>query len=624
MQPEPFRLEIPECPAQDVALLARELGVSAALAQVLVRRGVRDPGAARAFLDASEQHAPGAFAGMRAAVELVARHLDAGSRVTVHGDYDVDGICSTAVLVRALRALGADVDHFLPDRTSDGYGLSAATVERLAARGTKLLITVDCAITAVAEVARARALEMDVLVTDHHTPRADGALPQAPIVHPSLSSYPCRELCATAVAYKLACALHEARTGDASAPEDDLDLVALATIADVVPLLGENRTLARQGLRALARTHKPGLRALMALANVDASRVDERAVGFALGPRLNAAGRMQRADAGLELILTEDAGRAQSVAAELDRANHERRAVERRIMFAAEEEISKLPPRRAYVLAQEGWHAGVIGIVASRLAERHRRPVVLVALDGDGGRGSGRSIPGFDLHAGLAACAEHLSRYGGHRAAAGLEIDRGRLEAFAAAFDEHAGSVLREEDTVPVERVDAVVGGPELSMALAEELAAMAPFGMGNPSVSLLVEDARFGDRRPMGEGRHVRFTVESEGARARGVAFGSGARLPVGDGELAQATFALEVNEWRGVSEPRLVLRRARPAPGAPSQLEAPFGDSHAPAHAAQDIARTGPQILARRAAAPPAQARAEPADERFEHEELVLFALE
>ncbi|HEX4563973.1 MAG TPA: single-stranded-DNA-specific exonuclease RecJ [Solirubrobacteraceae bacterium] len=631
MQPEPFRLEIPDCPDRDVALLERELDVSAALAQVLVRRGLREPQCARTFLEASERHPPEAFAGMRGALELVTAHIAAGSRITVHGDYDVDGVCATAVLVRALRTLGADVDHFLPDRAGDGYGLSAGTVERLAARGTKLLITVDCAITAVAEVARARGLGLDVLVTDHHTPRADGALPDAPIVHPSLGAYPCRELCATAVAYKLACALHEAHRGRAAALEEDLDLVALATIADVVPLVGENRALARRGLRALASTRKPGLRALMALARVDASRVDERAVGFALAPRLNAAGRMQRADAGLELILTQDAARAQSVAEELDRANHERRAVERRIMFAAEEEISKLPPRSAYVLAQQGWHAGVIGIVASRLAERHRRPVVLVALDGDGGRGSGRSIPGFDLHAGLAACSEHLRRYGGHRAAAGLEVERGRLQGFAAALNDHAERVLCDEDTLPVERVDALVTGPELSMALAEELQSMAPFGMGNPSVSLLVKDACFGDRRPMGEGRHVRFTVSSHGARARAVAFGTGAQLPVSDGEPAQATFALEVNEWRGVSEPRLVLRRARPDAAlltaardrAPPSEDRPAGEQESAPAALEIVARRGGTD--RRSAGERLRPRVqERPQQQPEDEELVLFALE
>ena len=403
---------------------------------------------------------------------------------------------------------------------------------------------------------------MQVVVTDHHAPRADGALPAAPIVHPAVCAYPCAELCATAVAYKLAQALAEALARDATELEQELDLVALATVADLVPLRGENRTLARRGLRALAGTSKPGLRALMSEARVDSSRVNERSVAFALAPRLNAAGRMSRADAALELLLTTDPARAVQVAAELDRANRDRRLLERRIAVQAEAQISALGERTAYVLAEEGWHAGVIGIVASRLAERHHRPVVLIALERDAGKGSGRSIEGFDLLAGLTACGGHLLRFGGHRAAAGLEIERGRVGNFAAALCEHARGALAPADMVAVERVDAVVGGDELGMALAEELQTLAPFGRGNPGVSLLVADATFRDGRPMGEGKHVRFTVESRGARARAVAFGTGGRLPVDDGQAAEATFTLEVNEWNGISEPRLVLRRAQPAP--------------------------------------------------------------
>jgi len=237
--------------------------------------------------------------------------------------------------------------------------------------------------------------------------------------------------------------------------------------------------------------------------------------------------------------------------------------VETRIRFEAEAQIDALGDRSAYVLAGEGWHVGVIGIVASRLAERAHRPVVLIALGGGSGKGSGRSIEGFDLLAGLTACGGCLLRYGGHRAAAGLEIERGRVEEFAAALCEHAARVLAPEDMVDVERVDAVVGGEELGMTLAEELQTLAPFGRGNPGVSLLIADATFRDGRPMGEGKHVRFTVESRGARARAVAFGIGGRLPVDDGAPAEATFTLEVNEWNGVTEPRLVLRQARPAPG-------------------------------------------------------------
>lgn len=577
------RFEIADCPDFAVGRLRRELGVSEPLAQVLVRRGMAEPERARAFLTAGEEHSPQAFAGIGEAVATILRHVCAGTRITIHGDYDVDGVCSTAILVRALRGLGASVDFYLPDRALDGYGLGAATVQRLAQRGTRLLVTVDCAIGAVEEVAAAKALGMDVVVSDHHTPRADGALPQAPIVHPRLCGYPCPELCATAVAYKLAQALLEAAAGGEGAEalaarardpqlgetlREDLDLVALATIADLVPLLGENRTLARRGLRALARTRKPGLRALMAVAGVDPTRLNERSVAFALAPRLNAAGRLYRADAGLELILTTDSARAVQIAQELDHANAERRALERTIRFEAEAQLAKLGERAAYVLSADGWHAGVIGIVASRLVEQSGRPVVLVALDGDTGKGSGRSIESYDLLAGLTACEPHLLRYGGHRAAAGLEIERGSLEEFAAALCAHAERTLRPGDLVPVERVDAVLQGEELGMTLAEELQALAPFGRGNPGVSLMLADATFADVRPMGEGKHARFTVHAGGARARAVAFGTDGRLPLPAGSDAhthpgglQATFTLEVNEWNGVSEPRLVLRRAQAA---------------------------------------------------------------
>ncbi len=553
--------QIADCPEQDIRRLERELGVSGAMAQVLVRRGLAAPDAARAFLDAAEEHPPSAFAGIDLAVELILRHLREHTRITVHGDYDVDGVCSTAILVRVLRALGANVDWYLPDRATDGYGLNPKTVERLAARGTRLLITADCAITAVEEVAAARTLGMEVLVTDHHAPCADGTLPDAPIVHPAVCGYPCVDLCATAVAYKLAQALWAAGGGGAYSVEDDLDLVALATIADVVALTGENRTLVRRGLRALATTAKPGLRALMKVARVDPSQVAERAVGFALAPRLNAAGRLYRADAGLELILTEDAIRAAQIAEELDRANQERRHTETRILFEAQAQVASLGESPAYVLAGEGWHPGVIGIVASRLAELHHRPVVLIALDGDSGRGSGRSIEGFDLLGGLQASAGHLRRHGGHRAAAGLEIERSRLESFREAFLAHTRAVLGAEPPPRSECVDAVLEGGELGMALAEELQRLAPFGRANPTVSLLVRGALLADRRPMGEGKHLRFTVQApSGARARAVAFGNGGRLAVADEALADATFTLEVNEWKGVSEPRLVLRHAQP----------------------------------------------------------------
>ncbi|HSJ96056.1 MAG TPA: DHH family phosphoesterase, partial [Myxococcota bacterium] len=409
----PRRIQIAPCPTAAVSRLESELGLSHVTAQVLVRRGFADPAAARAWLAADEQHPPSAFAGMDDAAALVRRHVEARTQITIHGDYDVDGVCSTAILVRALRALGATVDWYLPSRTEDGYGLREHTVRRLAATGTRLLITADCAITAIEEVALARELGLEVLVTDHHSPRADGALPDAPIVHPAVCGYPCPELCAAGVAHKLAEAL------GAPTAAEDLDLVALATVADVVGLRGENRRLVRQGLHALRTTRKPGLRALMDVTRCDAARLDARAVGFRLAPRINAAGRLQRADAGLELVLTESRERALAVAEELDRVNAERRMVEQRMLFEAEAQVREQAGAIAYVVAGEGWHPGVAGIVASRIADRHHRPAVVISLDGARGTGSARSIPAYDLLGGLNACAEHLARHGGHRAAAG-------------------------------------------------------------------------------------------------------------------------------------------------------------------------------------------------------------
>jgi single-stranded-DNA-specific exonuclease len=576
------RFRIADCDARAHTVLREQLGVSDALAQILVRRGYADAVRAREFLAADESHPLERFPGLLDVARSIAARAAAGARITIHGDYDVDGVCATAVLVRALRAHGARPDWYLPDRQEDGYGLSAATVRRLHARGTELLITADCGITAVAEVALARSLGIEVIVTDHHRPRPDGVLPDAPLVHPAVCGHPFTDLCAAAVAHKLALALAAvadtngvdplAGAGNGAevgsplpyTPEQDLDLVALATIADVVPLLGENRSLARRGMQALAATAKPGLRALMAVARVDPGRVDERAVGFALAPRINAAGRLYRADAALELILTEDSTRAAALAHELDRANGERRAVEQRIRHEAEAQIARLPDgerRFAYVLGGEGWHPGVIGIVASRLVEQHRRPVVLVSLQEQTARGSGRAGEGYDLLAGLTACAEHLTRYGGHAAAAGVELPREALAAFAAALDAHAGSLLAAHEDGVDERVDAIVGGRALGMELAEELTALAPFGCANPTPSLLIRGAILRDVQPMGEGRHARFRLESEGVHARAVCFGCDGRLPVSEGESCDASFALEVNEWRGVSEPRLRLRKAQPA---------------------------------------------------------------
>jgi single-stranded-DNA-specific exonuclease len=536
--------------------LEADLQVSHTVAQVLVRRGLGDPRAARRFLEAEERHPLAAFPGLAEAAVRILEHVAAGHRITVHGDYDADGVCSTAILVRVLRTLGAQVDWYLPSRMEDGYGLNRTTVEKLAARGTKLLVTADCAITAIEEVAAAKALGIDVVVTDHHTPKDD--LPDALIVHPAVNGNPCADLCAAGVAIKVAGALLEAAGLDPVLADEDLDLVALATVADVVPLVGENRALVRAGLRKLAATNKPGLRALMKVARVDPSGLDATSIGFRLAPRINAAGRIARADAAMELLLTDDADRARQVAEELDACNAQRRDVETRILFEAEAQVREAGPSAAYVLAGEGWHPGVIGIVASRIAERHFRPAVLIAMDGEQGTGSGRSIPGFDLLAGLAAGSDELLRFGGHRAAAGLTIARERVDAFREAFVAHAAHTLTPDDLQPVERVDAVVNGDALGLALAEDLERLAPFGMGNPSVNLLVPAALLEDPRPLGDqGRHVSFSLHAGGARSRGVRFGEGVTLP--DGPV-DAALRLEKNTFNGSVEPRILLRHALP----------------------------------------------------------------
>ncbi len=548
--------------------LAEQLGVSEPIAVTLVRRGYGTVAEARSFLAADETHDPERFEGMAEAVGLLLAAAAAGKRITIHGDYDVDGVCSTTILVSALRELGAECDWYIPDRLGDGYGLSSEGVRRLAARGTGVLLTADCGITCADQVEEARAAGMEVVVTDHHS--LPERLPDCPILHPVVSGYPFEGLCGTGVAYKLACALRAAgASSDEEAAEADLDLVALATVADLVPLVGENRALVRRGLLVARRARRPGMRALIAASGSDAERLDEGDMAFRLAPRINAAGRLYRADAGVELMLTADSGRAEEIAAELDRANNERRSTEREVETGAEAARRELPERlrdgAALVIAGQGWHPGVVGIVASRLVERHWRPVILLSVDAEGkARGSGRSIPGFDLLGGLEACSEHLTRFGGHRAAAGLELDVGGLDAFREAFIAHAAERLGPEDLTRTERIDALVGGDGLGLELAEELQRLGPFGAGNPGVRLMVPSARLGDVRSMGDGKHSRFSLLSGGARALGVAFDRPS-IPVGEQEPVDAAVRLEVNQWNGSVEPRVVLRELYRLNGEP-----------------------------------------------------------
>jgi single-stranded-DNA-specific exonuclease len=564
MQQQDWKLR-GECSRDDVEALVRDLGVSETLASVLVRRGFDDAAQAKAFIAAElPGHDPFLLGDMQQACDAIRRAVAEEKRICVHGDYDADGICATALAVLLLREVGADVSWHLPSRFDEGYGLSRDTLTRLAEDGCGLVLTVDCGVTAVEEVAHARTLGVEVVITDHH--RAGPELPGCPVVGPYRGEYPFTELCGTGVVWKLG----EALLGVGSeALARHLDLVAVATVADVVPLLDENRGLAIAGLRQLARTQKPGLQELMRSASVDPATVDAGAIGFRLAPRLNAAGRLGRPEAALELLLTEEREPAKQLAAQLEDLNRDRQAVEQRILREAVEAIDSWPEerrgRRAYVVAGAGWHEGVIGIVASRLVERYNRPVVLIAgTDGDW-KGSGRSIPGFDLHDGLRQCAGHLERWGGHAAAAGLSIKPEGVEAFAEAFSSIGDLALGEDDLRPPTKVDALVHGGDLTLDLCAELASLAPFGLGNPNVTLLLAGCELVEPVAVGEGKHLKFRVREDGRDSgSAIAFRLGRQLDrlrrVGHYDVA---FKLEANQWSGTVAPQLNVREVFDADG-------------------------------------------------------------
>jgi single-stranded-DNA-specific exonuclease len=552
---------IKPCARGEVRGLARAADLSEVTASVLVRRGYGDPEAATAFLEGRPPgHDPSLLRDMDQACAVIRGAIEAGTRICVHGDYDVDGICATALAVLVLRELGGDVTWHLPSRFEEGYGISLQTLERLAEEGFGLVLTVDCGITATEEIERAKALGLEVVVTDHHRP--GDALPDCPLVVTRPSDYPFPELCGTGVVYKLAEGL------GVEGLERHLDLVALATIADVVPLVDENRGLAIAGLRRLAQAQRPGLRALMRSARVDAAEVEEGSVGFRLAPRINAAGRLGRPEAALDLLLTEDEDEATRLAGQLEELNRERQAVEDRILREAVAQVEDWPEakrrRRGYVLAGADWHEGVVGIVASRLVERYGRPVVLIAgTDGDW-KGSGRSIPPYDLHAALTACSTELERFGGHRAAAGLSIREERVDAFAEAFAAHADGALEDDDLRHVTAVDAVVRGRSLTLELCAELRRLAPFGLGNPGVTLLLAGSELTELATVGEGRHLRFRVLDHGRPAgSAIAFGLGAQLDrfrrPGAYDVA---FRLQENRWNGTVSPQLVVKRVFDTP--------------------------------------------------------------
>lgn len=491
-------------------------------------------------------------------VGVILAAVDAGEKITIYGDFDVDGVASTSIMVGLLRGLGAECDWFIPDRI-DGYGLNDEAIRTIGERGTKLIITVDCGVTSVGPVALARELGMKVVVTDHH--QTGPVLPDCPILHPEVSGYPFRELCGAAIAWKLACAIRRARDLDPALDENDLDLVGLATVADVMPLTGENRTLVREGVRVARRTERIGLRALMKESRVEPARLTSEDFGFRLGPRINAAGRMYRADAGVELFLADSEERAAEIGVELGRANLDRRRVEREVGTAAEAARRGLadPDAAALVVAGEGWHPGVIGIVAGRLAREHCVPAVVIAIGEGVAKGSARSVPGLDLHRAISECSHLLEGFGGHKAAAGIQILPERIDEFRTALVKAVVEQIGSEPRVPKLQVDAIVGGDDLGLPLAEEIEQLAPFGQANRPVTLLVPGARICDVREMGEGKHARFTLNSGGHRAAGICFGR-TSFGVGEDDPVDVAAELSVNYWNGSVEPQVKLDEVFP----------------------------------------------------------------
>jgi single-stranded-DNA-specific exonuclease len=536
--------------------LAGALNVPAPFAALLLQRGHEAPDAARRFLRPRREdlHDPALLPDLPLAVERLAAAVRRRETVFVHGDYDVDGQCATALLTRVLRRAGATVVPFVPHRLRDGYDLSDTGVRAAAAAGAAVLVTLDCGTTALDAVRAARGAGMDVVVVDHHLPGA--TWPEAlALVNPRRpdSRYPFADLCGAGLAWKLALAL----SGELGLPDGSawrlLDLVALATVADLVPLADENRILVRLGQRLMGETPWPGLAALIREAGLAGKPLRTGHLGFALGPRLNAAGRVGEAMDGLRLLLTDDPAEAAALAAQLGRQNAERQALDQRTLDEALADLEGgYDPARdvGVVLAREGWHPGVVGIVASRVVERVARPVFLVAVSGEVGKGSGRSVPGCDLHAALARCAPLLEKWGGHRMAAGLTIRRERIDAFREAFNAACAEQIAPAELVPTQRVDAVVSIDQLDDELERLVRALEPTGIGNPGPVFGLEGLRVEGRlRPMGE-RHVRFALTDGRGVLEAVAFGAreevervvgGARGPL------RAAVRLERDTWQG-----------------------------------------------------------------------------
>lgn len=542
--------------------MAERLGISTAAAILLQQRGCRSEEQCRYFLSPrlEDLTPPLSMTGMAAAVEIIQRTVDAKQPIVIFGDYDVDGVCSIVILRECLERLDAEVDYYIPDRFQEGYGLNTQAVQQLAQRGFGLLITVDCGIRSVEEVAAARRSGLQVIVTDHHLP--GDILPEADvIINPHLDQMEdCKNLCGAGVAYQLARAL-------GSAPDNDswLDLAALATIADIVDLNGDNRILVKHGLQRMSVTDRPGLRCLMETGGIKpGEEISSWQIGFILGPRLNAAGRLSHARLSAELLYTRDEQQALYLAEVLNRLNDERKQTEEIILREASLRIAHQPQileNNVLVLDGKQWHHGVLGIVASRLSEMHRKPVILINWDDDSGRGSCRSIEGFDIHRALQACQNHLLQYGGHPMAAGLTIDKNQLTFFIEALErwsqESGQAGAREERHF----IDLEIDPAQINCDLWHEIQALEPFGPGNPVPVLAVRGVELQQAAMIGaEGQH--FRARMQGSNLNVIAFRKPQYADFKAGQYrADLTFQLDRNEFRGRTSLQLKIRQMKPA---------------------------------------------------------------
>ncbi len=565
--------------------LALDLGLHPVTAQILVARGHTDAARARAFLrpDLNGILAPGDLPDIDRAVERINRALRNGEKIVIWGDYDVDGLTSTTILLNLFRFLGRDVRpdgqvrFHIPHRVEEGYGLGIPAIERFARDGVTLLVTCDCGTCDHEEIARAAELGIDVVVTDHHEP--DDRLPPAhAIVNPKLpgSRYAFPGICGAGIAFKVAWAMGQSlskatRVSDAFRDFllDSLALVALGTVADVAPLVEENRILVAYGLIALRESlrheRSPGVRALLESVGLDPkSPVTPAHVGFRVGPRLNACGRMDHARLGVELLTGRDPDRIAEIVRHLEKVNRQRQETEKAIHAEARERVERecdLDRERVIVLAGQGWHTGVVGIVASKIVEEFHRPAILIGLRGERGRGSGRSISGFNLHQALAACRGTMIGFGGHAMAAGMEVEAGSVEHLRREINAYARDAVAESDLVPRLSIDAEVPLESLGRELARELEMLGPHGMGNPKPVLATRGLRVaGEPKLMGKSQdHLSFMVTQGTMSFKAVGFGMANRFTLaalGRQQGVRVAYSLEVNEWQGRESVELMLK--------------------------------------------------------------------